>query len=94
MSKLPPIELLKLSHSFPGPYTFKVIVEASPDIVEKLITELSKLLNWQASPQYSSRTTDSGKHIAITLEPVMRTPEEVHTVYNHLGSMQGVILIL
>lgn len=94
MTTLPPIELLKLTHTFPGPYTFKIIAEAKDGLIATLIMELKVALKWELDPKYSVRETAGGRHLALTLDAVMRTPEEVHTVYNFLKKVDGVILIL
>lgn len=94
MTKLPPLDLLKANHSFPGPYTFKVIAESKEGLVSALIAELKTTLDWKFDPKHSVRNTAGGRHTAITLELVMRTADEVHTVYKILGKIEGVILIL
>lgn len=93
-AKLPPLELLKANHSFPGPYTFKLIAESKADLVTNLILELKEVLEWAHDPKHSTRETAGGKHIAVTLELVMRKAEEVHIVYQILEKVDGVILIL
>lgn len=94
MANLPPIDLLKANHSFPGPYTFKIIAQSKQDLVMHLIQELKTKLQWESDPKHSIRETAGGRHIAITLELVMRKAEEVHTVYGILEKVEGVILIL
>lgn len=94
MANFPPIDLLKATHSFPGPYIFKVIAQLEDTLIPRLLKAIREELDWTEDPKYSLRETAQGKHVAVTFELVMRTPEEVHQVYKRLLQEPGIILIL
>ena len=94
MAQFPPIELLKATHSFPGPYIFKVIAELDDTLVTRLVTSIRDELKWKEDPKYTLRETTQGKHVSVTFELVMRTAEEIHLVYERLLKEKGVLLLL
>ncbi|MBM4304567.1 MAG: DUF493 domain-containing protein [Deltaproteobacteria bacterium] len=90
----PPIELLKSVHSFPGPYVFKIILQNEESIQNSVLTQIQKVLNLSSPPEFSSRTSENGKHTSLTVEVVLPTAEHVHTVYQSLHPLPGVLLLL
>ena len=44
-------------------------------------------------PPFSVRETPGGRHVAVTMEPVVRTPEEVLAVYRRLLKLSGLVLL-
>ncbi|NBX68674.1 MAG: DUF493 domain-containing protein [Proteobacteria bacterium] len=91
---LPPIELLESVHKFPGPYTFKIIASNDQETVSKILEVIKTLLNLEELPKYSSRLSDSGKHVSLTVEPTLEKAQEVHTIYKALLKTPGVLLLL
>lgn len=91
---LPPIELIKDTHTFPGSYTFKVIGAKDPFFASRLASVVKEELKWELAPEYSVRDSESGKHQSVTLELTMQTAEEVHVVYQKLSATPGVLLLL
>ncbi len=94
MASPPPIDLLKANHSFPGPYTFKVIIENRPDLLTEVMVLLDQELKRALSGNKTQRESSGGKHASLTLELVMTTAEEIHLVYAALDKIPGVVLIL
>lgn len=92
--KLPPIELLESVHKFPGPYTFKIIASNDEPTVKKVIEVMQTTLGLPATPHYSSRVSESGKHVSLTIEPTLQRAQEVHSVYEALLKTPGVLLLL
>lgn len=90
--KLPPIELLKAHHQFPGPFVFKVVGQTG--VLKE--AELTTLVQAHAihSRVLSSRESSGGKHIAITIEALVKTPEDVHEIYRNLHKAEGLIMLL
>jgi putative lipoic acid-binding regulatory protein len=91
---LPPIELLKSVHSFPGLYVFKIIIKNDTAIQSSVLSQIQKNLNLSSLPEFSSRTSENGKHASLTVEVVLPTAEHVHTVYQGLLQLPGVLLLL
>lgn len=91
---LPPIELLESVHQFPGPYTFKIITQNDPTVHAAVAAEVQKSLSLPSLPEFSTRTSDNGKHASLTLEITLQKAEDVHTVYRALEQVPGVLLLL
>ena len=89
---LPPIELLKAHHQFPGPFVFKVVGQAGV-LKESNLTELVQA-HAVHTRVVSSRESAGGKHVAITLEALVKTPEDVHEIYRDLHKAEGLIMLL
>lgn len=91
---LPPIELLESVHSFPGPYTFKIITQNDSTVQAAVAAEVQKSLSLPSLPEFSTRTSENGKHASLTLEITLQKAEDVHTVYRALEQVPGVLLLL
>lgn len=91
---LPPLELLKSVHSFPGPYTFKIITQNTPAVQTAVVGEIQKALGLASPPTFSSRTSENGNHAALTVEITLQKAEDVHTVYEALHKVSGVLMLL
>ncbi|MFM8316434.1 MAG: DUF493 family protein [Deltaproteobacteria bacterium] len=91
---LPPIELLESVHSFPGPYTFKIILRNEDSIQGIVLEQIQKTLNLGSKPQASSRISENAKHLSLTVELNLQTAQQVHLVYRSLEQISGVLLLL
>ncbi len=93
MSKLPPLELLKATHAFPGPYTFKVIGVAKDFFVARVVAAVREAMMYTTDPPYEERESVGGKHVAVTIELVMESAEQVHAVYERLMGVPGLLVM-
>jgi uncharacterized protein len=93
-TKFPSLELLKSTHQFPGPYTFKVIGEHLNSFPERVIEPALRAGGENIQPRHTVRETDSGKHIAVTLEVRAENAETVLKIYEELVKLKGAILVL
>jgi len=91
---LPSVEILESLHSFPGPFTFKVIGSAEDNFLARVISAVRHELSVETDPQYSMRSTKNGAHIAITLEPECESAQQVLAIYSRLSGMNGVVMLL
>lgn len=91
---LPSVEMLESRHSFPGPFIFKVIGSAEENFLARVVSAVRHELNMETDPQYSMRSTKTGAHIAITLEPECESAQQVLAVYSRLSGMDGVVMLL
>lgn len=89
MDNLPSAELLDQTHEFPGPYTFKAIGRAEGGFVARIVAAVREELEGEIDPPYRVRATSAGRHVAVTLEPVVRNAWEVLAVYQRLGQVSG-----
>jgi putative lipoic acid-binding regulatory protein len=93
MGELPAIALLESTHTFPGPYIFKVIGKTDPGFVARTVAAVRDELGDAQDPPYRVRESVGGRHIAVTLEPVVQTARQVLDVYRRLGRTVGLIML-
>jgi putative lipoic acid-binding regulatory protein len=90
---LPAVELLESTHDFPGPYTFKVIGRVENGFIARVVAAVRDELHGQADPPFSVRQTAGGKHVAVTLEPIVQTAEQVLALYRRLRRTVGLVML-
>ena len=93
MEKLPAIELLENTHTFPGPYTFKVIGRAERGFVARAVAAVRDELAGEVDPPYRVRETPNGRHVAVTVEPQVQTAHQVLAVYRRLQVIAGLVML-
>lgn len=91
---LPPLELLESVHKFPGNYTFKIIAINNEETLKNILEVMKVKLNLPEPPKYTSRVSEGGKHVSITLEPTLQKAQDVHDIYKALLETKGVLLLL
>lgn len=91
---LPSVQSLESQHSFPCAYTFKVIGATNGNFLARVVEAVRHELRMDVDPEYSMRSTKSGTHIAITLEPKCESPQQVLAIYCRLSGMNGVVMLL
>ncbi len=94
MATLPSIEVLKATHRFPTQYTFKAIGKAESDFVRRVLDSVRTELGHQSDPPHSTREAAGGRHIAVTLELRLATPEQILAVYQCLLTVEGLVILL
>jgi len=84
--------LLERSHSFPGPYTFKLIFRSSPGLEAELTRRICSGagLEEPESPP-ALRTSAAGRFSSMTLELRMDGAQDVLTVYRIIGEQDEVV---
>jgi uncharacterized protein len=93
MTTLPTIEVLEQAHSFPGPYQFKVIGKADHGFVARVIALVRTELLVDIDPPYRVREAAGGRHLSVTLEPVVQSAQQVLDVYQRLCGLEGVVIL-
>ena len=88
------ILLLEQQHSFPCEFTFKVIGTSNDDFVERVVTVLRDCLPGDEEPPHRFRSTPNGRHVAVTLEPIITSAEEVLRVYAMFKTIEGVVMVM
>ena len=91
---LPSVDILESNHEFPCAYTFKVIGVSDGVFTGRVISAVRDELKLEVDPPFRFRTTKNGKHIAITLEPVCDSAQQVIAIYSRLTGMDGIIMLL
>jgi putative lipoic acid-binding regulatory protein len=86
------IELLESTHQFPCPYMFKVIGRFENGFVGRVVAAVREALAHDTNPPFRVRQSAGGRHLSITLEPVVRTGHEVLAVYRRIKQTQGMLM--
>ena len=88
------LELLNATHTFPCPFTIKVIGKADDDFVTRVVESVTKTSGADEEVPHSTRTTPNGRHIAVTLEPHLDSAEQVLLVYARIQTVKGVVMTM
>ncbi len=94
MTELPAIQLLESTHTFPGPFVFKVIGRLENGFVARVVAAVREEVAGAIDPPYRLRETRGGRHVAITLEPQIDDVHQVLAVYRRVGRIPGVVLMM
>ncbi|MFV0445606.1 MAG: YbeD family protein [Planctomycetaceae bacterium] len=94
MSQLPPAELLEATHQFPCRYTFKAIGHNSDDFEKRAVHAVREVLELAGELEATSRHTENGQHVAVTIVLDVDTAEQVLQVYSRLHRLEGLKLLL
>lgn len=90
----PSIDLLESVHAFPGTYQMKVIGIADDDFENRVLAVVYEELAVPSDVDVSSRTTPSGKHVALTLDLTVQTADQVRRIYARIQEVVGLTLLL
>ena len=93
MYQLPAIDLLESTHSFPGPYMFKVIGKAEKGFIARTVAAIREELAAEVDPPYSVRETAGGRHVAVTVQPTLQSAQQVLNVYGRLRLLTGLVML-
>jgi uncharacterized protein len=93
MGEQPTIALLESTHTFPGPYIFKVIGKTDVGFVARTVAAVREALGDAEDPPYRVRESVGGRHIAVTLEPEVQTARQVLAVYRRLSHTVGLVML-
>ena len=94
MDARPSAELLDSAHSFPGVYKLKAIGRNADDFEARLLVVVREVLDAPSDLDSSVRTTEGGRHIAVTLNVHVRNAEQVRTLYEKIHGVEGLLFLL
>ncbi len=86
-------DLLEKTHAFPCPYLFKIIGKADEGFLARVVTVVREELHLEVDPAYRVREAVGGRHLAVTLEPVVQSAEQVLAIYHRLGVLDGLVMM-
>lgn len=89
VNHLPTVELLENTHTFPCPYTFKVIGRPEDGFVARAVAAIRDQLEGEVDPPFRVRETKGGRHISVSLEPLVQNGWEVVAIYQRLSGLRG-----
>ena len=87
------LEKLRAAHQFPVEYTFKLIGDNTPTLVQCALIEVEKVLPG-ASPKISTRTSAKGNHQSLTLVVEVPNAETVQDLYQRFHALEVVRMML
>jgi putative lipoic acid-binding regulatory protein len=93
-SSLPTFDLLEKTHAFPCPYVFKVIGKADQGFLARVVAAVREALLIEVDPPYRVRAAVGGRHLSVTLEPVVQSAQQVVAIYRRLGVLDGLVMLL
>lgn len=88
------LEVLRQVHEFPGPFVFKVIGENTPDFLARVVQAVVVVAGPTTLPAVRTRQSSGGKHQSVTLTVRVKSAEGVLDIYEFLGCIDGVRLLL
>jgi len=91
---LPDLQLLESTHVFPCPYPFKVFGTPDHHFVGRVLAAVKSALEESAEPAFSSRSTPSGRHLCVTIEPIVQNGLQIHEIYRELQKLDGLVLLM
>jgi putative lipoic acid-binding regulatory protein len=94
MSNLPSIELLETTHTFPLEYMFKAIGKSDRGFVARAVAAVREELKLDVDPPYRLRDAVGGRHVSVTVQPTVATPNDVIAVYRRLAKLDGIVMLL
>lgn len=89
----PSLELLAATHQFPGKYVFKAVGSVENDFATRIVAVVREELRQEFDPPYQTRETSGGRHVAVTIEPWIETPEQVLAIYGRLKLEAGLVML-
>ena len=93
MDNRPSSELLESTHLFPGTYQIKAIGSSDGDFAGRVIAAVVDELASPMELDSSVRTTQSGRHVAVTLDITVQTAEQVRTIYQRIQEVEGLTML-
>lgn len=92
-SSLPSFELLEKTHAFPCPYLFKIIGKAEQGFLARVIAVMREELSIEVDLPYRVREAVGGRHLAVTLEPMVQSAQQVLDIYRRLGTLDDLVMM-
>jgi uncharacterized protein len=83
------VELLEKTHVFPCPYMFKLIGSEDQGFVARAVAAVREALQADRDPPYTTRATPDGKYIAVSLEPIVYSAQQILAVYDRVRGLAG-----
>ena len=88
------IELLELTHEFPCAYTIKAIGSATDDFEGRIVRAARGAHARAVEISHRARTTANGLHVAVTLDVLVESPDEVVALYRAIQVVQGLRFLI
>jgi putative lipoic acid-binding regulatory protein len=70
-----------------------VIGTADDHFVRRVLTVVKSRLDESMEPAFSSRSTSSGRHVSVTVEPDVNDAGHVLEIYRELQQVEGLVML-
>lgn len=87
--KLPNLDLIEETHTFPTMFTFKVIGDHHDEFIADVLNHATCAVGRHRELEHSVRRSAAGNHTSISLKVMCHTAHEVHGVYVELLKIKG-----
>jgi putative lipoic acid-binding regulatory protein len=91
---LPARELLEAVHQFPCPFVFKAVGRADGDFIPSVVAAVRQALGHDFDSPFETRETPGGRHVAVTVTPIVHSADEVLAVYLRIRDLPGLVMLL
>lgn len=89
-----PHELMNATHQFPCSYLFKAIGRDTDNFIGRVLHAVRQELDDASEPPFSSRKSSNGKHVSVTIEPIVESSHQVIAIYDNLKELDGLKMLL
>ncbi len=89
----PSEDLLVSNHMFPGVYQIKAIGSAEDDFAGRVVEAAASELASASEIDHMVRSTPNGRHVSLTLDITVQTPDQVRAIYARLREVKGITLL-
>lgn len=88
------IQQLEEAHTFPGPYTLKVIGTNDSTFIARVVSVAREALEMEFDPVHSCRNSSSGRHVSVTLELSVESAAGVAVLYEQMHKVEGLTMLI
>lgn len=88
------LESLETNHKFPCQYTFKAIGRNPESFVAGVLAAVAEELSSSEVPPHAVKETPNGRHISVTLTPVVDSAQQVMRIYQRLQTLDDLVMQL
>lgn len=88
------MQLIEEMHEFPGPYMLKVIGKTGGSFEADVIATTREVLQLDADPEHSKKSTPNGKHISLTLDFIVESVEQLEKLFDRIKQIDDVVMTM
>lgn len=88
------LETLRETHSFPCEYVFKVIGANDEEFVARVVEVGTRAIEGDAEPTVETEESGQGSYISVTMHLEVDEAEAVLAVYEEVGEIEDVRMML
>jgi uncharacterized protein len=88
------LRILEGTHQFPCAVMIKIIGYADGYFLDDVLAAVRTCQAFAEAPSYRTRSTPSGKYLAVTMEPLFQSADEVLLLYERIRVVRGVVMVL